>query len=205
MPVDFVALDFETANESLDSVCSLGVVVVENSEIMVRKYKLIKPPEFRFNYHNTLIHGITPEDVENEKEFYTYWKALRELFDQRIIVAHNADFDIGVLQAVLTTYQLDYPDMKYTCSLRISRRAWTGLPSYSLGNLGRHFGYTFAHHHALEDAEMSAKLVIQACKETGSGSLEELHGKLSISPGALSWNRKHVKVKSETQKRNKNI
>jgi DNA polymerase-3 subunit epsilon len=205
MPVDFVALDFETANESLDSVCSLGVVVVENSVIIEKKYKLIKPPEFRFNYHNTLIHGIKPEDVENEKEFYIYWKGLRALFDQRVIVAHNADFDIGVLQAVLNTYQLEYPDMKYTCSLRISRRAWTGLPSYSLGNLGQHFGYTFAHHHALEDAEMSAKLIIQACKETGSGSLEELHRILSISPGALSWNRKHVKVKSETQKRNKNI
>jgi DNA polymerase III subunit epsilon len=203
MPIDFIALDFETANERLDSVCSLGIVRVENSVITDRKYRLIKPPEFRFNVHNIRIHGITPEQVENQKEFYVYWNALKVLLESRILVAHNADFDIGVLKAVLNTYQLDFPDLKYTCSLRISKRTWNDMPSYSLGNLGRYFGYEFVHHHALEDAEMSANLIIKACKTTGSESLSELHEKLQIIPGELYWNKQHIKAKSLKIPRNK--
>ena len=195
--LNFTAIDFETANEQMSSVCSLGVVTVRNGKITDRKYKLIKPPDFRFNWRNIQVHGIQASDVENELEFYRYWNSLKEILNEFPIIAHNAGFDIGVLKAVLETYQLENPDLEYSCSLRISRRTWTGLPSYSLGKLGKEFGYTFRHHHALEDAEMSAQLIIDACKKTNSSSLEELHTKLNIAPGKLFWNKTHLSAKSK--------
>jgi DNA polymerase-3 subunit epsilon len=203
MSLNFIAIDFETANENMNSICSLGIVVVRNGEIIEKKYRLIKPPDLRFNFHNTLIHGIGPVDVQNEKEFYVYWNSLKELIDNQTIVAHNAEFDIGVLKSALNTYQLEFPEILYTCSLRIAKRTWHHLESYSLGNLGQYFGYDFNHHHALEDAEMSARLIIDACKINNSSSLEELHDKLNITTGMLSWNKIHRKVKSEKVKKNK--
>ncbi len=198
--ISFTAIDFETANEKSDSVCSLGLVIVKNGVITDKKYRLIKPPDFRFNYQNILVHGIQPEDVVNELEFFRYWKSLKQLFDHSVIVAHNAEFDIGVLKAVLNTYHLKYPEFNYTCSLRVARRTWKGLGSYSLGNIGKYFGFSFSHHHALEDAEMSANLILKACEETHSGSIKELNSKLNISCGALFSDKKHRKVKSNPVK-----
>ncbi len=43
----FVALDFETANQHRTSVCSIGLVFVENGIIVDKYYQLIKPvPNF---------------------------------------------------------------------------------------------------------------------------------------------------------------
>lgn len=194
--ISFTAIDFETANENPASVCSLGIVIVENGKIVDKKYRLIKPPDFRFNYRNISVHGIKPEDVINELEFYRYWKSLKNILSKNPVIAHNAEFDIGVLKAVLNTYQLDYPEFNYTCSLRIARRTWKGLPSYSLGNIGKYFGFNFVHHHALADAEMSANLILRACADTNSGSIRELNEKLNISCGKLFADKTHKKVKS---------
>ncbi len=199
--ISFTAIDFETANENPASVCSLGIIIIEDGKIVDRKYRLIKPPEFRFNYRNILVHGITPEDVVNELEFYRYWNSLKEMFTNTVLVAHNAEFDIGVLKAVLNTYRLSYPNLNYTCSLRIARRTWIGLKSYSLGNIGNYFGYSFSHHHALEDAEMSANLILKACEETKSESIKELNAKLNISCGSLFADKTHIKVKSNPRKK----
>ena len=46
--MNFVAIDFETANEKRASACSLGLVVVKNSQIVDKRYYLIKPKELRF-------------------------------------------------------------------------------------------------------------------------------------------------------------
>ena len=194
--ISFKAIDFETANENPASVCSLGVVIVENGIITDKKYRLIKPHDLRFNYQNISVHGIQSGDVENELEFFRYWKSLKLLFDNSVIVAHNAEFDIGVLKAVLNSYQLDYPEFSYSCSLRVARRTWKGLRSYSLGNIGKHFGFSFLHHHALEDAEMSANLILKACRDTDSQSMKELNSKLNITCGFISSDKKHIKVKS---------
>ena len=199
--ISFTAIDVETANENLNSICSLGIVIVKGGKIIDKKYRLIKPPDMRFNYQNISVHGIKPEDVINELEFYRYWKSLKNILSENLVVAHNAEFDIGVLKAVLETYNLEYPQFNYSCSLRIARRTWKGLPSYSLGNIGRYFGFNFMHHHALEDAEMSAKLILKACKETNSGSVKELNDKLSVSCGVLFSDKKHIKVKSNPQKK----
>lgn len=180
--INFCALDFETANEQAYSVCSLGMVIVENGIITERKYKLIKPPELRFNYRNIQVHGITEADVENELEFYRYWNSIKSLLTSKgPVFAHNAQFDMGVLRAILRTYQLDSPEFDYHCSLKVSRRTWKGLGSYSLGPLANTLGFKFMHHHALEDAEMCANVVIEACKQKNVSSLDELNQILDLN------------------------
>ncbi len=198
--ISFTAIDFETANENYGSVCSLGLVIVREGKIVDKKYRLIKPFDMKFNNRNISVHGIKPEDVVNEFEFYRYWNSLKKLLNNEVVVAHNAEFDIAVLKSVLNIYNLDYPEFNYTCSLRVARRTWRGLPSYSLGNIGRQFGFEFSHHHALEDAEMSAELILKACKYTESKSLKELNEKLAISCGSIFPNKNHIKVKSNSIK-----
>ena len=53
--INFVAIDFETANKYANSACSLAVVTVENGQITKRGYSLIKPPFMRFNRRKSWI------------------------------------------------------------------------------------------------------------------------------------------------------
>ena len=60
---DFAAIDFETANGNRSSVCSVGIVIVRDGEIVDRFYSLIRPTPNYYNYFTTRIHGLTREDT----------------------------------------------------------------------------------------------------------------------------------------------
>src|SRR5689334_23832574 len=65
VPLDFAAIDFETAGPSAASACSVGVVAVEGGRIVERSGWLIRPPAGHdvFSEWNIRIHGITPDRV----------------------------------------------------------------------------------------------------------------------------------------------
>ena len=56
---DFVAIDFETANRERTSICSVGLVRVENGDIREKIYRLIRPYPDYYSSWNTRIHGLT--------------------------------------------------------------------------------------------------------------------------------------------------
>ena len=51
--MNFIAIDFETANEKRASACSLGMTIVKNGQVVDELYYLIKPKELRFSPMNT--------------------------------------------------------------------------------------------------------------------------------------------------------
>lgn len=61
---DFVTINFETANNNLNSACLLGIVAVKDLEIVEREYYLIKPSSYNSSNNNIAIHGITYGDVK---------------------------------------------------------------------------------------------------------------------------------------------
>jgi len=71
--MNFIAMDFETANYQRHSACSLALVMVENSQIVDEYYTLIKP-ETKFFWKNMQIHGIHPEDVADAPKFPEFGK-----------------------------------------------------------------------------------------------------------------------------------
>ena len=56
---DFAAIDFETANNQRSSVCSVGIVVVRNDEIVDTFYSLINPEPNYYSYWCSQVHGLT--------------------------------------------------------------------------------------------------------------------------------------------------
>lgn len=63
--LSFTAIDFETANSSRASACSVGLAKVQDGQIVDTWSHLIAPPEGHDVFHdmNIAIHGITPEMV----------------------------------------------------------------------------------------------------------------------------------------------
>jgi DNA polymerase-3 subunit epsilon len=159
---DFAAIDFETANEEPSSVCSVGVVVVRNGIIADRFYSLIQPEPNYYSYWNSRIHGLTYEDTVDEAVFSKVWKQIEPLIDGLPLVAHNKGFDEACLKSVFRTYQMDYPDYVFYCTLVESRRQLRHLPNHQLHTVAEDCGYILAnHHHALADAEACAEIAMQ--------------------------------------------
>lgn len=182
---DFVAIDFETANENKVSACAIGIVKVENSQVVDTFYSLIRPPELKFDSFNVMVHGITEPDVEDEPQFNALWPEIRHFFEKQVIIAHYAPFDMGVLLAAFDEYKIAYPTFDLFCTRCISRKTWLSLKSYSLDSLADYLGISFNHHHAYEDALACAKVGIHACERFQTSSLYELADKLEISHGYL--------------------
>ena len=66
---DFAAIDFETANNERSSVCSVGIVIVRNGEIVDSFYSLIQPEPNYYNYWCSQVHGLCHEDTDDAPVF----------------------------------------------------------------------------------------------------------------------------------------
>ena len=119
----FTVIDFETANMYPDSVCQMGIVVVENNEIVETKSYLIRPPYNDFR--NSHIHGITLAQVKNEKTFAELWNEIKPFIESRLVGAYNANFDTGCLLATLENFKITPPNFAYFDILQNARNVLT--------------------------------------------------------------------------------
>lgn len=159
---DFAAIDFETANQELSSVCSVGIVVVQNGIIIERFYSLIQPEPNYYCYGNSQIHGLIAEDTDNAKVFSEVWQDVEPLIENLPLVAHNKGFDESCLKAAFRTYRMDYPDYIFYCTLAASRRQLKHLANHQLHTVAEDCGYILENHHnALADAEACAEIALQ--------------------------------------------
>lgn len=162
--MDFIALDFEIANNDLSSACSLGMVFVEQNRIVDEKYFLIQPPGMKVDKSFTKVHGLTEEDLKDAPTFDEVWAEISGFFNTDIlVVAHNAFFDMSVLKSSLLHYSLEIPEFDYACSIPISTRGLNGFKvGGSLKARAEHFGVELDHHHnALSDARACAEVVLR--------------------------------------------
>jgi DNA polymerase-3 subunit epsilon len=185
--MDFVAIDFETANTSPDSPCQLGAVVVQGGSIVAEHSWMLRPKRMFFSERCVAVHGIRPRDVLCEPEWDVVWPNIWRVLDGQVLVAHNASFDMRVLSATLATYDLDCPAIEYSCTRLIARRTWAGRRSYGLKPTATALGLTFQHHDGLEDARVCARIALASAAEKGVGNWPELESELSITRGAIRF------------------
>lgn len=185
--MDFTAIDFETANSSGASACSVGLVKVRDGRVVDRVHWYIRPPfpHNEFSEWNIRIHGITPEMVADAPGWDVHLPALREFAGADVLVAHNAGFDMGVIAKTTAAFGLQVPDFRSLCSLQVARRTYH-LESYRLPVAAMAAGFEgFSHHDALADAEACAAIVVHAAKRHDVDDLERLAHVTRVQLGAI--------------------
>jgi DNA polymerase-3 subunit epsilon len=185
--VDFTAIDFETANSSSASACSVGLVKVRDGRVVDRVHWYIRPPfpHNEFSEWNVRIHGITPEMVADAPGWADHLAAFLEFAEHDVLVAHNAGFDMGVIAKTSTALGLDVPDFRSLCSLQVARKTYH-LDSYRLPVAAMAAGFEdFSHHDALADAEACAAIMVHAAKRHEADDLERLAHITRVSFGAI--------------------
>jgi DNA polymerase III epsilon subunit-like protein len=190
MTIDFIALDFETANKFRGSPCSVGVVVVQNSEIIEEYDLLMKPPEATgpedFDDFNVALHGIDWGKVKDQPSFLEVWNSLLPTIGNLPLVAHNAAFDIGVLRDSLDISGAPWPNLNYACTLVASRRLLK-IPSYSLPYVAAELNVALGKHHdALSDAKAAAGIMIELCKRSHANDVDSFLESVSVKWGKIS-------------------
>ena len=184
--MNWIAIDFETANVKHSSACAMGIAIVADGKIARRDSWLIRPRELYFNYYNTYIHGITAEDVKDKPQFNELWDDFRPFIEGKTVIAHNAGFDMSVLRHLLDEYGIPCPEVHYFCTRVLAKRVWPTLGSYRLNMISAHLGISLKHHDPEEDAVACAEIALRCCNDMGINSLEKLAMKFGITKGHLN-------------------
>ncbi|WP_427018459.1 exonuclease domain-containing protein [Pseudarthrobacter sp. P1] len=183
MPLDFTAIDFETANGFRGSPCSVGLVKVRDGLVVDEAYWLMRPPagHDHFDPRNMQIHGITSADVAAAPRFAGIYPQLEDFIGTDTVVAHNAAFDVGVIRSALEVSGLPGPAFDYACTVVLSRRSYS-LPSYSLPFVAEAAGVALVNHHdAVEDARACAGIMVDIARRHGAGSVAGVFGALGLA------------------------
>lgn len=192
MSYNFIALDVETANSSLSSICQIGIVHFLNGKVKLKKSWLVDPEE-DFDDRNISIHGIKPEDVLNKQTFAELHGEILLNIENHFVV-HHGSFDRTAFTRAYAKYDLNEIDSKWIDNTRVVRNTWDQFKSkgYGLKNLTSHFNIELNHHDALSDALAAGKIAILAFEKSGK-SLDEWHNfkanrlnKLHLSSGVIN-------------------
>jgi DNA polymerase-3 subunit epsilon len=176
VPLDFTAIDFETANSSNASACAVGLARVRDGHVVATAGWLIQPPpgHDRFFELNTGIHGLRAEDVAGAKGWSEQLHDIAAFAGDDVLVAHNAGFDMMVIKRACEATADICPPYRYVCSLQVARKLYE-LDSYRLPSVAAAAGFLdFAHHDATADALACAHIMIDAAHRVGADSIERL-------------------------------
>lgn len=191
--LDFTAIDFETANSFQGSPCAVGVVKVRGGHVIAQHNVLIRPPAAvgHFSAFNTNIHGISEADVQDAPAWADVLAWLVDFIGEDIVVAHNAGFDIGVIRYACIAEGTEWPELRFLCTLLISRRALS-LASYTLPYVAESCGVQLENHHnALADAQTVVQIVAELVRRAEVNTLEELAAAHHIRVGTMAAGQYH--------------
>lgn len=164
--MEYVAIDFETASALRDSACSVGLVRFdEEGREKDRFYSLICPPVLRFDAVCTAVHHLDSDKICLSPTFRDLWPDISSFIGESPLVAHNAQFDMGVLKHTLHTWNIECPRYDYYCTLSLSRKLWKGKESYRLTYLMNELGWEYDAHNALADATACGHLFYRLCSD----------------------------------------
>ena len=155
-----VFVDVETANAHNNTICSIGLIIVNKDNSIKEVYSLINPKS-EFSDFNISIHHIKPSDVVSSPTFDEFWKNIKnEIDNDAIFVAHNAKFDLNVIIKDLNRYFVEFAYNDYFDTMELARKYLynfnTEKGDLKLDTLCRKFSISLNHHNALED--------VKACK-----------------------------------------
>lgn len=177
----FTFVDVETTGLSPRTarVCELAAISFRGLERVGTMAELINPgvpipPEV------SRIHGITDAMVKDSPRFDRVVLKLIDMLESSVIVAHNAEFDMGFLKAECERSWAKIPERPVLDTLALARRNWK-FKSNRLGNIAAELNISCeGWHRALTDVEMTRKIFehfIGAFRAEGAVTVADLISK----------------------------
>ncbi len=143
-------------------IIEIGGVVMNGRKKTSETFHAYINPQREIDKEAQEVHGISIEDLQDKPLFSEIAEDLLEFIDGSTLVIHNADFDVGFLDAELKIASSTYPSISEICEVKdtlvIARNKFPGQRN-SLDALSKRFDigdYDRTFHGALLDANILA-------------------------------------------------
>lgn len=164
--MDFVALDVETANPDIASICQIGLVRFANGSV-VESWSSLVNPEDEFDAYNVAVHGITESMVQSAPTWEALHTEIANVCKDQVVVSHTP-FDRTAILRASNRYQLPDVESRWLDSARVVRRTWPQFAKsgYGLRSIASFLSIDFNHHDAEEDARAAGEVLVKAIIES---------------------------------------
>jgi DNA polymerase III epsilon subunit family exonuclease len=158
----FTVFDFETTGlypYTGDRICEVACVRGHPSKRWVKKFHSLVNPGRPISYGAFAVNGITDDMVKDSPLIEEVLPRFLDFIKGSVLVAYNAGFDLGFLEAALGSRSAALKDYYVIDALALARRTIPGIGRYNLGNVSRSLGIdSEGEHRALADALMTWKV-----------------------------------------------
>jgi len=161
----FTAIDFEKSNNDSCSVCSIGIAVFGNGNIIYSNNFLVQPPGNEYLALHTSIHGLSAEDTCDSPAFPEVWEIISRYIEGEIVVAHNGStVEFPILESLLNFYEMDLPAYQGICTLQLSQQLLPYLNNHKLSTVAELLNLNFdenKYHNSQYDAEICGLIFLR--------------------------------------------
>ena len=174
----YCVLDLETTGLSFrtEKITEVGIMKIKNGEVL-DEFSCFVNPEKPIPQRVVEVTNITDDMVKDAETIDKVFPKILEFVGDSVLVAHNADFDIGFLK--YNAKQLGYSlENTYIDTLRLSKDLFPDFKKYKLGIIAENLGIKVdVAHRALDDVDTTVKVfnvMINMLKEKGAKKIEDI-------------------------------
>lgn len=174
----YCVLDLETTGFSprLEKITEIGVMKYQDGKV-IDKFSCFVNPEKSIPPRVVEVTGITDDMVRNAETIDKVFPKLLEFIKDSVLVAHNAEFDVGFLRHVAKELGYEF-DFTYLDTLSLAYELFPEYKTYKLGRIAKNLGIKFdVAHRALDDVDTTVKVfkvMLDMLKERGVNTLEDI-------------------------------
>lgn len=174
--MEFIAIDFETANRYNHSAVSVGLTRMDHKgNVLDSYYTLIRPRYVFFESMCMSVNGLSEDEIRRAETLENLWPEMRDFIGNLPLVAHNAAFDMSVLKGSLGAWGLEVPSYEYYCTLQLSRRLMPCHESHALTALVHEvLSIDYNAHNAADDAYVCGRLFCYMLSREGIADKDDL-------------------------------
>ena len=174
----YCVLDLETTGFSprLEKITEIGVMKYQDGKV-VDKFSCFVNPEKSIPPRVVEVTGITDDMVRDAETIDKVFPKLLDFIKDSVLVAHNAEFDVGFLRHVARELGYEF-DFTYLDTLSLAYELFPEYKTYKLGRIAKNLGIKVdVAHRALDDVDTTVKVfkvMLDMLKERGVNTLEDI-------------------------------
>lgn len=171
----YAIVDIETTggHASSHGITEIAILVHDGNRLVQSFHSLVNPGK-EIPLYITALTGIDSKMLRDAPYFEDIAAEVADMLDRKVFVAHNVNFDYSFIRQHLKHAGFSFEEKKL-CTVRLSRKVFPGLPSYSLGNLCRELGISIEQRHrAGGDAKATLKLFEQLLRNGAGVHIDQM-------------------------------
>ncbi|SDH48378.1 DNA polymerase III subunit alpha [Desulfosporosinus hippei] len=174
----YCVLDLETTGFSAvtEKITEIGIMKLQDGKV-IDEFSCFVNPEKPIPARVVEVTNITDDMVKDADTIDQVFPKLLEFIEGSVLVAHNAEFDMGFLKhnARVLGYGFDYT---YLDTLSLAKELFPDFKTYKLGRIAKNLGFKVeVAHRALDDVDTTVKVfkvMLEKLKQRGAETLEDI-------------------------------